>query len=232
MRISTHDLVGGYGKLPVLHDVDFHVEMGEFVAVLGANGAGKTTLMKTLARVLPVLGGDVQLDGVSIAKWRAHDAAKAGIAYVPQEGNVFADLSVSENLHLSAGKKQDPEQLKLVYDRFDFLTDRADQLAGSLSGGERQALAVSMAFVSKPTMLLLDEPTTGLAPIACQTFTDWILEIAAAGTTIVWIVEQNPEPVLAAASRAYVIDGGQVVYEGAADAISGQEAMSMILQQH
>ena len=232
MRISAHELIAGYGKLPVLHGVDFQVETGEFIAILGANGAGKTTLMKTLARALPVIGGDLKLDEKSIVKWRAHDAAAAGIAYVPQEHNVFADLSVAENLSLSAGKKHDSELFEMIYDRFGFLADRADQQAGSLSGGERQALAVSMAFVSQPSLLLLDEPTTGLSPIVCQTLTDWIVEIAAAGVTIVWIVEQNPEPVLAAASRAYVIDGGQVVYEGAANSISGSEAMALVLQQH
>ena len=232
MQMSTHKLIAGYGKLAVLHGIDFHVETGEFVAILGANGAGKTTLMKTLARALPVIGGDIRLGRDSITKWRAHNAAAAGIAYVPQEQNVFVDLSVAENLSLSARKGGGSSPLEMVYDRFGFLAERADQLAGSLSGGERQTLAVSMAFVAEPSLLLLDEPTTGLSPIVCQTLTDWIVEIAAAGVTVVWIVEQNPEPVLAAASRAYLIDGGQIKFEGPASEISGDQTVEMALQRH
>ncbi|MGH3096391.1 MAG: ABC transporter ATP-binding protein [Streptosporangiales bacterium] len=231
MRLQARDLVAGYGRLSVLHHIDLRVDDGELVAVLGPNGAGKSTLVKTLARVLRVTSGDLELDGRSITRWRASDAAAAGIGFVPQEGNVFANLSVQENLALSQRKTADSGLLDAVYERFPVLRDRGRQAAGSLSGGERQSLAVAMAFVASPSLLLLDEPTTGLAPMASQALTNWIVEIAAAGTTVVWVVEQNPEPVLAAAHRAYVLDGGEVRFEGAARDLSGSDVMELVFAQ-
>lgn len=229
MKLSAHDLVAGYGKLAVLQAVDFEINDGELVAVLGPNGAGKSTLMRALARTLPVMGGRLELDGSSIAGWRANQASKAGIGYVPQEENVFADLSVQENLQLSAPGGPDRELVDQVYARFPVLAERGTQTAGSLSGGERQSLAVSMAVLARPRLLLLDEPTSGLSPLASKALTDWIVEIAASGVSIVWIVEQNPEPVLAAAARAYALSAGNVVYAGAASEISGDEALALAL---
>lgn len=231
MRLQARDLVAGYGRLPVLHGIDLDVGDGELVAVLGPNGAGKSTLVKTLARVLPVLSGQLEVDDRSIARWRAPEAAAHGIALVPQDDNVFADLTVHENLTLSAGKTAGGELVDAVYDRFPMLVERRTLNAGSLSGGERQSLAVAMAFVSSPALLLLDEPTTGLSPIVSQELTDWIVEIAASGATVVWVVEQNPEPVLAAAHRAYVLDGGDVRHEGPAADLSGSDVMALVLGQ-
>lgn len=230
MQLLARDLVAGYGKLPVLHHIDFSVEDGELVTVLGANGAGKSTLMKTLARTLPVMSGHLELDGRPVTKWRGQQAAAAGIRYVPQERNVFADLTVRENLELSLKARDMSDLLEQVYKRFPVLAERAEQRAGSLSGGERQSLAVSMAFLGRPSLLLLDEPTTGLSPIAAEALTDWITEIAATGVSIVWIVEQNPEPALKEASRAYVVDAGHIVFSGPASEISADEALSLALQ--
>lgn len=232
MRLRARDLVAGYGRLPVLHGIDLDVEDGELVAVLGPNGAGKSTLVKTLARVLPVMSGELEVDGRSIVRWRTSDAAAYGIGLVPQDDNVFAHLTVQENLTLSARGSSGGELVDAVYERFPMLGGRAAQNAGSLSGGERQSLAVAMAFVASPTLLLLDEPTTGLAPIVSQELTDWIVEIAASGATVVWVVEQNPEPVLAAAHRAYVLDGGEVRHEGPAGELSGTDVMALVLGQN
>ncbi|MDP9458716.1 MAG: ABC transporter ATP-binding protein [Actinomycetota bacterium] len=229
MKLSAHEMVAGYGKLSVLHGVDLEINDGELVAVLGPNGAGKTTLMRALARTIPVMSGRLELDGAPIAGWRPYQAAKAGIGYVPQEENVFADLSVRENLNLSASGKPPADILEQIYERFPILKERADQTAGSLSGGERQALAVSMAVLGRPRLLLLDEPTSGLSPLASQALTRWIVDIAATGVSILWIVEQNPEPVLAAAARAYVLAAGSVVYTGPASDITGDEALSLAL---
>lgn len=230
MRLQARDLVAGYGKLPVLHRVNMRVDDGELVAIVGPNGAGKSTLVKTLARTLRVMSGELELDGRSVTKWRASQAAAAGIGYVPQENNVFANLTVAENLGLSR-RGPDADQLtEKVYEQFAFLRERAKQNAGSLSGGERQSLAVAMAFVGSPSFLLLDEPTTGLAPLASQGLTEWIVDIATSGATVVWVVEQNPEPVLAAADRAYVLDGGQVRFEGPAANLSGGDLMALVLE--
>jgi ABC-type branched-subunit amino acid transport system ATPase component len=228
MQLSTRDLVAGYRKLAVLHGVDFHLNEGELVAVLGPNGAGKSTLIKALARVLPVMDGDITCDGVSAACWGPRQATGAGIGYVPQEQNVFSDLTVRENLSLST-KGDGGAVMAQVEERFPILVERAGQTAGSLSGGERQALAVSMALLGQPRILLLDEPTTGLSPLASESLTNWIVDIAGAGVSIVWIVEQNPEPVLAAADRAYVLSGGTVTFSGLASEISGERALSLAL---
>jgi ABC-type branched-subunit amino acid transport system ATPase component len=229
MHLRARDLVSGYGKSQVLHDVDFDVSDGELVAVLGPNGAGKSTLMKTLGRVLPVMSGTLSLDSEPMDAWRPRQAVAAGIGYVPQERNVFGELTVAENLTLAGGESV-PELLDTVFDRFPILQQRSQQSAGSLSGGERQALAVSMAVLGRPKLLLLDEPTTGLSPLASASLTEWIVDVAQSGVSVVWIVEQNPESVLAAASRAYVLAGGVVRFTGPASEISGDRAIALALE--
>lgn len=228
MHLHAHDVVAGYGKSEVLHGVEFEASDGELVAILGPNGAGKSTLMKTLVGVLPLKGGSMTVDGNPVRSWRPHDAVAAGIGFVPQEGNVFADLSVAENLDLAGGAKA-PDVREGVLERFPILADRSSQSAGSLSGGERQALAVSMAVLARPKLLLLDEPTTGLSPLASASLTDWIVEIAESGVTVVWIVEQNPDPVLAAASTAYVMAEGSVKFSGPASEVSADRVLELAL---
>lgn len=231
MFLQARDLVSGYGQLQVLHGVDFHVDAGELVAVLGPNGAGKSTLMRTLARTLPVMSGSITFGGRRIDTWRAPEAAAAGISYVPQERNVFTDLTVRENLVLAArnarsGRRPTDE----VFERFDFLRKLEHRPAGLLSGGERQSLAVSMAFLSGPALMLLDEPTTGLAPMAADNLAEWILEIAGSGVSVVWVVEQDPELVMRAAARVYVLGGGRIRHEGKAGEVTGDAAMRILLE--
>lgn len=229
MLLKTRDLCAGYGRLPVLHDLDFAVEEGEFVAVLGANGAGKSTLLKTLARVLPVMSGDIAFDGRTINGWRATQAARGGIAYVPQERNVFSTLSVNENLRLAAIAGGRRDRIDGVLERLPRLRERLSQRAGTLSGGERQMLAIASALLSDARLLLLDEPTTGLGPQIVEQISTWIDEIARDGMTVVWVVEQNPEPVLRRAGRAYVLEGGQVRVEGKAAAVAERYLSGVLL---
>ncbi len=232
--LRARDLSAGYGRSPILHDVDFHVEDGEQVAVLGANGAGKTTMMKVFARALPVMSGTLDFDGSPINRWRAADAARNGIGYVPQEDNVFAGLSVEENMRVSAARRggEAGQAIDQAYERFPILRERAAQQAGSLSGGQRQILAVTSALLMRPRLLLLDEPTTGLAPLVVEQISGWIQEIAAGGMTTVWVVEQNPDVVLSHADRAYVLGGGQVLFEGKATDVSEDFLSDVLLGEH
>lgn len=229
MQLEAIGIVSGYGKSEVLHGIDFCIGDGDIVAVLGPNGAGKTTLMRTLACTIPVMRGTLRLDNKSMHKWRPYQAVRAGIGYVPQTGNVFGELSVDENLSLAGGRHQ-REILKEIFGRFPILHERSQQAAGSLSGGERQALAVAMAVLARPQILLLDEPTTGLSPLASASLTEWIIDIAATGVSVVWIVEQNPEPVLSAAKTAHVLTDGEFKYSGPANEISGDRALEIAFE--
>jgi ABC-type branched-subunit amino acid transport system ATPase component len=233
MHLRATDLCSGYGRLPVLHDVGFHVAEGEFVAVLGPNGAGKTTLMRTLACSLPVMSGTLEYRGESMSRWSASQAAHAGVGYVPQEHNVFSGLTVRENLDLGlAIGRARPGALDEVFDRFPILRERESQRAGTLSGGERQMLALSSALLQKPDLILLDEPTTGLGPRVVALLSEWIKEIAATGPSVVWVVEQNPEPVLRAADRAYLLAGGQATEETDPAKLADGDVARRLLESH
>jgi ABC-type branched-subunit amino acid transport system ATPase component len=231
MHLQAAELSAGYGRLPVVHHVDFHVGEGEFVAVLGPNGAGKTTLMRTLARVLPVMSGTLSYRGESMLRWTGAQAVRSGVGYVPQERNVFGELSVRENLEigLSVGRAK-PAALDDVFDRFPILRERASQRAGTLSGGERQMLALSSALLMRPELVLLDEPTTGLSPQVVSLLSDWIREIARSGLSVVWVVEQNPEPVLRAADRAYLMAGGQAREEANPGQLADGDVARLLLE--
>lgn len=212
--LKARDICSGYGRVPVLHGIDFDVSEGELVAVVGPNGAGKSTLMKTLARVLPLMSGSIDFHGATGSGWRAPDAVAAGIAFVPQDQNVFPTLSVIDNLRISARSGRGGPSLDEVLARLPQLADRTNQRAGTLSGGERQMLAIASALLMGGDLLLLDEPTTGLAPIIVDQLTEWIAEISAAGHSVVWVLEQDPERVLGMADRAYVVEGGRISREG------------------
>ena len=211
MLLEVQGLVSGYGKVTVLHGVTFNVAAGEIVVVLGPNGAGKSTLMKTIAGHLTPTSGTVTLEGADITGLSAGGAARRGVGYVPQEQNVFRELTVRDNLRVAglrfAGMQ---DRLDAVFTRFPFLAERANQRAATLSGGERQTLAVSSALVGDPRVLLLDEPSAGLAPLFIKRMVTWVQELADTGMGVAWVVEQNPEMVLAASTRTYLVEGGRV----------------------
>lgn len=216
MLLDIQRLESGYGKVTILHGVDIHVDSHELIVLLGPNGAGKTTLLKTLAGHLKFTAGAISLNGGALDRRPdASQRAMRGIGYVPQENNVFAPLSVIENLRVSLVSRRDEEADRLaeVFDRFPILHERRDQRAGTLSGGERQILAITSALLQQPDLLLLDEPTSGLSPLFVDMIVDWMTELVAGNTGVIWVVEQNPEPVLQAASRAYVLAGGRIVKE-------------------
>ena len=211
MLLEVRGLVSGYGRVTILHGVDLSVAAGEIVVVLGPNGAGKSSLMKTVAGHLRPTQGSVLLEGEDIAARPAQDVARHGVGYVPQEHNVFRELSVRDNLRVAAlsfpGTR---DRLQAVFDRFPILAQRATQRAATLSGGERQTLAVSSALIGDPRVLLLDEPAAGLAPLFIKQMVEWVKELADAGMGVVWVVEQNPDLILAASTRTYLLEGGRV----------------------
>ena len=179
--------------------------------MLGPNGAGKSTLMKTVAGHLRPTQGSVRLEGEDISARPAQDVARHGVGYVPQEHNVFRELSVRDNLRVAAlSFPGTGDRLQAVFDRFPILAQRAAQRAATLSGGERQTLAVSSALIGDPRVLLLDEPAAGLAPMFVKQMVEWVKELADAGMGVVWVVEQNPDLILAASTRTYLVEGGRV----------------------
>lgn len=215
MILEAREVVAGYGRIPVLHGVSLELDRSEAVAVIGPNGAGKSTLMKTLARQLPLMGGELRYADQPYGDRDSAWAARNGIGLVPQTNGVFPGLSVAENLRVGAWLHPEPD--RAVQDamvRFPMLAERAAQPAEAMSGGERQILAISSALLMRPQVLLLDEPTGGLAPRASRLVIDWVSEIIAEGTAVVWVVEQTPELVLERVHRAYMLEAGQVRYAG------------------
>lgn len=206
-----------YGNIQALRDVSLEVNEGEIVTLIGANGAGKTTLLKTLSGLLKPKKGTIEYLGKSIAGSAAQSIVKSGISQVPEGRRVFANMSVEENLELGAYLRKDKDGIKKdierVYELFPRLLERSKQSAGTLSGGEQQMLAMGRAIMAKPKLLLLDEPSMGLAPLMVQTIFSIIKEINEAGTTVL-LVEQNAHMALSIAQRAYVIETGKVVLSG------------------
>jgi ABC-type branched-subunit amino acid transport system ATPase component len=215
MLLDVSGVDAGYGKLTVLRNVSIEATAGEVVTILGPNGAGKSTLMKTIAGHLPPTSGQVTLRGEPIHGKGSYYVAHSGVGYVPQDDNVFGDMTVLENLEIGAfGVGIDASDLvDAVFDRFPILSERRQQRASTLSGGERQALAVSSALITGSDLLLLDETTSGLAPMLAQQIVDWIVEVAGQGTGVVWVLEQNPEFVLEVSNRTYLMEGGLVTQQ-------------------
>ncbi len=210
MQLDISGLKSGYGKVQILHGIDMTVPPREITAVLGPNGAGKSTLMKTIAGHLPVMAGDIRYRGNSLVGHSALSICKEGVGFVPQDRNVFPGLSVRDNLGASSLAFEGAgERVAEVLHRFPILAERSDQAAATLSGGERQTLAIAMALVAGPDILILDEPTAGLAPIFVDRIVSWVRELAEEGMGVVWVVEQNPEKILAVAGTACVIDAGR-----------------------
>ena len=206
-----------YGGIQAVRSITFHVNEGEMVALIGANGAGKTSTLKAIARVLDAVGGDVHFCGEKISRIAPHDIIRKGIALVPEGRGVFPRLSVDENLRMGAFVRDDAvdieKDLDMVFAYFPRLKERAAQLAGTLSGGEQQMLAIGRALMSRPKMLLLDEPSMGLAPIMVQKIFEVVRKVAADGMTIL-LIEQNAKLALEASQRGYVMESGEITLHG------------------
>lgn len=209
--LDVKDLCSGYGEVTVLNSVSFGVE-NEIFAVLGANGAGKTTLLKTLAKLLPVKSGSITLQDKNISQIPAYELPARGVAYVPQEHNVFPALSVAENLSIGGltGTRDRNERLEEVYDLFPRLAERKEQSAGSLSGGEGQMLAVGRALMQDPQIILLDEPSAGLSPLLVDVLFEKITDIRKAKNVTIVLAEQNAVKTLEVADRVLVLSLGSV----------------------
>jgi len=220
-------LSSGYGGPAVLKDVSLHVGVGEIVAVVGANGAGKSTLLNTVAGLLRPLGGVVQLNGVPIGGRPTERIVRAGLSLVPEGRQVVAPLSVEENLLVGAyGRKGGgaADTLAAIYDRFPRLKERRRQPAGLLSGGEQQMLTIGRALMAGPRVLLLDEPSMGLAPLIVSEIFVLLGELNRQGLTVL-LVEQNARKALALARRGYVLEGGRIVLEGPAEELAKSPAV-------
>ncbi|MBK8320715.1 MAG: ABC transporter ATP-binding protein [Betaproteobacteria bacterium] len=206
-----------YGGIQAVRSITFHVNQGEMVALIGANGAGKTSTLKAISRVIDAVGGDVHFCGKKIDRIAPHDIIRQGIALVPEGRGVFPRLTVAENLAMGAFLRNDkPEiaaDLEKIYGYFPRLKERASQLAGTLSGGEQQMLAIGRALMSRPKLLLLDEPSMGLAPIMVQKIFEVIRAVAAQGMTIL-LIEQNAKLALESSQRGYVMESGEITLTG------------------
>jgi neutral amino acid transport system ATP-binding protein len=218
--LEIDDLRAGYGDHEILRGVRLYAEAGEIVAIIGPNGAGKSTLLKTIAGLLPPRGGEMRFRGEPIGGSQPAAIIRRGLCYVPQEANVFPGLSVEENLTIGAwaARAQQAERTRSVVELFPILGSRRRQRAGTLSGGERQMLAIAMALMVEPALLLLDEPSAGLAPALQRVIFDRIRDINARGVTIL-LVEQNARESLLLCRRGYVLVMGQTRAEGAGRAL-------------
>lgn len=214
--LEVRDLNVFYGGIHAVKGVDLDIARGELVCLIGANGAGKTTTLKALARLMPARG-TIRYGGESISDWPVHALAGKGLALVPEGRGIFGRLSVEENLLMGAYSRQDrasfQQEMDHIYHLFPRLQERRKQQAGTLSGGEQQMLAIGRAMMSKPQLLLLDEPSMGLAPLMVQKIFETILSIASTGVTIL-LVEQNAKLALEISDRAYVLEGGIITLKG------------------
>lgn len=215
--LEVKNLKVNYGMIQAIKGVSFHVEQGEVIALIGANGAGKTTILHTITGLLAPTEGSVLFEGTDITKIPAHKIVSMGMAHVPEGRRVFANLTVLQNLKMGAFTRKDKaeiqETLSMIYQRFPRLQERQNQLAGTLSGGEQQMLAMGRALMSRPNIILMDEPSMGLSPIYVKEIFQIIQDVSKTGTTVL-LVEQNAKKALAIADRAYVLETGNIVLEG------------------
>ena len=224
--LELSSVTAGYGHFTALWDVALRVERGEAVAVVGPNGAGKTTLLRVISGILPVRAGTLTFDGAALAGRPAHEVVAHGIAHVPEGRRLFPALSVAENLkmgaYLPAARAHYRESLERVWALFPVLAERKAQRAGSLSGGEQQMLAIGRALMSRPRLILLDEPSMGLAPVMVLRLFDLIRRVREEGYTIL-VVEQNVRQVLKIVDRAYLLEVGRIKMEGRASELAEQD---------
>ena len=224
--LEVRNLNVHYGVIHALKDVTFNVEKGEIVTLIGANGAGKSTTLRTISGLNKVTDGEIIFEEENITKIPADKRVSKGISQVPEGRRIFPEMTVLENLEMGAYLRKDKADLKtdldMVYSWFPILGDRKKQIAGTLSGGEQQMLAISRALMSKPRIMLLDEPSMGLAPLLVREIFDIIKEINKSGTTIL-LVEQNASMALSIAHRAYVIETGRIVLTGTGEELAKSE---------
>ncbi|MEO1324783.1 MAG: ABC transporter ATP-binding protein [Pseudomonadota bacterium] len=224
--LTVENLQAGYADVQVLFDVSLEINKGETVALIGANGAGKTTTIKTISGLLKSRGGRVTYDGQDITKWASHKIVEAGLIQVAEGRKLFSGLTVQENLELGSflphlrGRRA--ENMKYVYSLFPRLEERQTQIAGTLSGGEQQMLAIGRALMSEPRVLMLDEPSLGLAPMLVQGIFDVVERINQEGTTVL-IVEQNAVQTLRMAQRGYVMEHGKIILSGTGEELLQDE---------
>lgn len=227
MLLEVKDINVFYGNIHALKGISFAVEEGEVVTLIGANGAGKSTTLKTISGLMRCKTGEINFEGRDIRTVAPHKVVAMGLAHVPEGRRVFAQMTVEENLEMGAFTRQKGETadaLADVYRRFPRLCERRRQASGTLSGGEQQMLAMGRALMSKPRLMMLDEPSMGLAPLLVEQIFDIIRELHAAGTTIL-LVEQNARMALSVADRGYVLESGRVVLQDKADALLNNDAV-------
>ncbi len=226
--LKVTDLQVYYGVIQALKGISFEVEEGEVIALIGANGAGKTTTLHTITGLIRPKAGRIEFEGNDITKTPAHKIVSLGMAHVPEGRRIFGELTVYENLKLGAYTRKDKagiaESLKKVYQRFPRLEERKKQIAGTLSGGEQQMLAMGRALMSDPKILVMDEPSMGLSPLFVSEIFDIIGEISKAGTTVL-LVEQNAKKALSIADRAYVLETGSIVLSGDAKDLMNDDSV-------
>jgi branched-chain amino acid transport system ATP-binding protein len=217
MLLELEDVVVAYGRIEALHGISIGIDEGEVVALIGANGAGKTTTMRAISGLRPLTSGRIRFDGEDISKLRADLRVRRGLCQSPEGRGIFPGMTVNENLDMGAYTRRDQkgiaDDLERVFGLFPRMSERRRQVAGTLSGGEQQMLAIGRALMSRPKLLLLDEPSMGLAPMLIQQIFEIITEISKQGTTIL-VVEQNAQQALSRADRAYVLETGRIVKGG------------------
>ncbi|MBQ8575227.1 MAG: ABC transporter ATP-binding protein [Clostridia bacterium] len=226
--LEIKDLEVNYGVIKAIKGVSFEVNEGEIIALIGANGAGKTTILHTITGLIPAKAGSIMFDGKELTKTPPHKIVSMGMAHVPEGRRIFQQLSVLENLKLGAYTRKDKAEfdstLKMVYERFPRLEERKNQVAGTLSGGEQQMLAMGRALMSKPRIILMDEPSMGLSPLLVSEIFDIIKVINESGTTVL-LVEQNAKKALSIADRAYVLETGNISLSGDAKDLINDESV-------
>ena len=226
--LEIKDIEVFYGVIQAIKGISFEVNEGEVIALIGANGAGKTTTLQTITGLLQPKKGSILFEGKDITKIPAHKIVSLGMAHVPEGRRVFAELTVYENLKMGAYTRKDKaeiqETLQMVYKRFPRLEERKNQLAGTLSGGEQQMLAMGRALMSHPKIIVMDEPSMGLSPIFVNEIFKIIQDVSKSGTTVL-LVEQNAKKALSIADRAYVLETGKIVLEGDAKDLLNNEAI-------
>lgn len=224
--LRVEDIHVYYGAIHAIKGISFHVEQGEIVTLIGANGAGKTTILHTLSGLIESKSGKILLNDQDITRAKGHTLVERGMAQVPEGRRVFAKMSVLENLEMGAYSRKDKGELQadfdMVFEKFPRLKERRKQLAGTMSGGEQQMLAMGRALMSKPKLLLMDEPSMGLAPILVDEIFNTIEEINKQGTTVL-LVEQNAHKALTIADRAYVLETGNIIMSGDAKELLGDD---------